>query len=191
LTGSEWGSLTNGEGLFRIPNLDDGVVSLTVELIGYETMAWEGTVSANVMPVLSLTPRAIILEGLQVVTDRFQSRRNATATSVRAFHRTALSTTPQRSVLDFVGVRAGLTRTTCSSAAASSVCFWVRGRPTESTVYVDEMPVIGGLDYLSAIQPHELYMVEVYGQGRHIRAYTNQFMERAAKDRLRPVALLF
>jgi hypothetical protein len=47
------------------------------------------------------------------------------------------------------------------------------------------------MDYLAAIAPHELHMVEVFGQGRHIRAYTTRFMERAAKTRLQPVAVLF
>ena len=191
MTDSEWGSLSNDEGQYRIPRVRAGSVSLTVELLGYETLAWTGTVAEGDMPILQLVPQAIVLEGLRVVTDRFRSRRNATATSVRAFDHDALSTTPQETVLDFVSVRAGLIRTRCSGRAIASVCFFVRGREAESVVYVDEMPVIGGLDYLEVLRPHELYMVEVYGQGRHIRVYTNHFMERAAKKRLRPVALLF
>jgi len=191
LTGSEWGSLSNDEGQFRIPDVGAGSVSLTVELLGYERLEWTGTVAQGDRPALRLVPQAILLEGLQVVTDRFQSRRNATATSVRAFDREDLTRTPQETVLDFVAVRAGLIRTSCSGGQVSSICFLVRGRQATAVVYVDEMPVIGGLDYLDALPPHELYMVEVYGQGRHIRVYTNTFMEKAAKTRLRPVALLF
>lgn len=191
MTDSDWGSLSNDEGQFRIPHVRAGSVSLTVDLLGYETLEWTATAAEGEMPILQLVPRAILLEGLKVVTDRFQSRRNATATSVRAFDRDALSSTPQETVLDFVAVRAGLIRTRCSGRAIGSVCFFVRGREAEAVVYVDEMPVIGGLDYLDVLRPHELYMVEVYGQGRHIRVYTNHFMERAAKTRLRPVALLF
>ena len=51
--------------------------------------------------------------------------------------------------------------------------------------------MVGGMEYLSVIPPHELYLVEVYASGRHIRAYTNHFMERAAKTRLRPMAFVF
>ena len=58
-------------------------------------------------------------------------------------------------------------------------------------IVIDEIPILGGMDYLAAIAPHELHMVEVYGHGRHIRAYTTRFMARAAKTRLQPVALLF
>jgi hypothetical protein len=191
LAGSDWGSLTNDEGRFRIPDTLEGRTSLSVEMLGYETLVWAGTVSEGDAPVLRLVPQAIVLEGLRVVTDRFQSRRNGTATSVRAFDRGDLTSTPEETVLDFVAMRTGLARTRCPAAAVSSACLYIRGRLSESVVYVDEMPVIGGLDHLDAIQPHELYMVEVYARGRHIRAYTNQFMERAAKTRLQPIALLF
>jgi len=37
--------------------------------------------------------------------------------------------------------------------------------------------------------PHELYMVEVFQGGRHIRAYTHHFMERAAEQRLMPMMI--
>ena len=58
-------------------------------------------------------------------------------------------------------------------------------------MFIDEAQVLGGLEYLDSFAPHELYMVEIFGNGRHIRAYTPRFMERAAKQRLNPIALLF
>jgi hypothetical protein len=124
------------------------------------------------------------------VTDRFRARRNAVATPVRAFDAADLSSTAQETALDFVTLRAGTWVTPCAGRYGDS-CIYLRGRNVEPTVYVDEMPVLGGLEYLAAIPPYELYMIEVYGNGRHIRAYTPQFMERAAKQRLNPIALLF
>ena len=155
LSGSDWGSLTNEQGRFRIPDLYPGRVELTAEQLGYATLQWTGEVTEQSGPLtLQMEAQAVVLEGLTVVTDRFRSRRNATATTVRSFDRDRLATSPQPTVIDFV-------------------------------------PVIGGMDYLASFRPHELYMVEVYARGRHIRAYTPQFMERAAKQRLRPIALLF
>ena len=58
-------------------------------------------------------------------------------------------------------------------------------------VWIDEAPVVGGMDYLRTVRPYELYMVEVYAGGRQIRAYTPRFMERAAKTRLQPIAFVF
>jgi len=190
LADSDWGSLTNEDGRFLIPDLYEGTVDLRVEQLGYEPLVWRGYVRAEEPVELRLTARPIVLEGLLVVTDRFRSRRNGTATSVRWFDRAALATSVQNTALDFVTTRAGLTRYACNGRYSTS-CLLIRGRLAEPIVYVDEVPVIGGMEYLEAIQPHELYMIEVYGAGRHIRAYTPQFMERAAKQRLHPIALLF
>ncbi|HSG49234.1 MAG TPA: carboxypeptidase regulatory-like domain-containing protein [Longimicrobiales bacterium] len=192
LSGSDWGSLTNEQGRFRIPDLYPGRVELTAEQLGYATLQWTGEVTEQMGPlVLRMEAQAVVLEGLTVVTDRFRSRRNATATTVRAFDRERLATSPQPTVIDFVQAELGLTSTPCPSYFHSSYCVYSRGRPVAPSVYIDEMPVIGGMDYLASFRPHDLYMVEVYARGRHIRAYTPQFMERAAKQRLRPIALLF
>lgn len=191
ISGSEWGSITDDRGRFRLPDLDPGRLELTVEQLGYETLTWAGDVGdGNGLLRLELTPSPVLLEGLQVVTDRFRARRNAVATPVRAFDAAALSSTAQETALDFVALRAGTWITPCAGRYGDR-CIHLRGRSVEPTVYVDEMPMLGGLEYLAHIPPYELHMIEVYGNGRHIRAYTPQFMERAAKQRLQPVALLF
>lgn len=187
---SEWGSLTNEAGRFRVPDVTPGVVTLHAELLGYEKLTWEGAVAAGDAVALRMTAKPILLEGLTVVTDRFESRRRSVASSVRWFDHAALATSPQTTALDFVQVRAGLSGVRCSGTW-SNRCFMVRGRATEPRVWVDEAPVFGGLEYLESMAPHELYMVEVYGSGRAIRAYTPQFMERAAEHRLRPMPFVF
>jgi hypothetical protein len=187
---SDWGSLTDENGRFRVPGVVPGPATLEVEQLGYETLEWEGTLRKGDPLRFRMEARPILLEGLTVVTDRFETRRRSTATSVRSFSRGELATTPQETALDFIQVRAGLWPVRCSGAYTNQ-CYRVRGRVTEPVVWVDETPVIGGIEYLEALRPHELYLVEVYAAGRHIRAYTNGFMERAAKQRLHPIALLF
>lgn len=187
---SEWGSLTGESGRFELPDVTAGTVSITVELLGYETLRWTGAVRADTPLTLTLAPRPILLEGLEVVTNRFESRRKAAATSVRWFDRSDLATSVEYDVLDFVASRAGLSRVPCRGTWTTE-CFMVRGRPVAPTVWIDEAPMIGGMDYLRTFRPHELYMVEVYAGGRQIRAYTPQFMEQAAKVRLQPIAFVF
>ena len=192
MTGSEWGSVTGDDGRFVIPDVYAGRISLTTEQLGYETLVWEGEIGADdPLLALAMTPQPVLLEGLQVVTDRFRTRRNRTSVSVQSYDRDALAQTHQETILDFVAMRAGAPRARCGGNARGDICLRIRGQSIEPVVYVDEAPVLGGLDYLDVLQPHELYMIEVYGQGRHIRAYTTQFMERAAKTRLLPIALLF
>jgi hypothetical protein len=190
--GADWGSITNEDGRFRIPDVDPGQVALEVEQLGYATLTWSGTVGPDLGPLtLQMEAQPIMLEGLNVVTDRFQARRNAAATTVQAWDRTDLSTSMYRTAAEFVESRAGITPTPCRGSVHASVCIWSRGRAVAPVVYVDEFPVFGGMAYLDAMQPHELYMVEVYGHGRHIRVYTERFMKRAAKTRLQPVSLLW
>jgi hypothetical protein len=134
--------------------------------------------------------RPILLEGLTVVADRFESRRRSTPTAVRWLDQKALATAPQENALEVLVARGGLTRVACRGVW-SNECVLARGSVVEPSVWVDEAPFLGGFEYLRTIQPHELYMVEIYAGGRHIRAYTNRFMERTAELRALPMALLF
>jgi hypothetical protein len=190
LEGSEWGSLTDEAGRFRIPDVDGGRIALTVQQLGYDTLRWEGPVAAGEALALRLSPRPVVLEGLHVVADRFESRRRGVPRAVRWFDRAALATSPQRTALDFVSTRAGVIEVPCHGRW-SDHCLIVRGRLTEPSVWIDEVPVIGGIEYLDMVHPSELYMVEIYAGGRQIRAYTNQFMERAAETRLMPIPILY
>lgn len=192
LAGSDWGALTSKTGRFIIPDVYPGRLELTAEQLGYATRRWVGMVGPGDAPlVIELDADPLVLPGLTVVTDRFQSRRNATATTVQAYDRNDLATAHQNTVMDFVRSRAGVPVVGCPGTTFSSLCVISRGRVVEPSVYVDEVPVIAGVDYLDSFRPHELYMVEVYARGRHIRAYTTQFMERAAKSRLQPIPFIF
>ena len=191
LVGSEWGSVTDARGRFRIPDMDSGPLALSLEQLGYETLMWEGVVAeADGLLQLELSPQPLLLDGLHVVTDRFRSRRNGVATSVFAYDLNDLATTAQLTALDFIELRAGSASVGCAGRRGGT-CLMVRGRVVEPVVYIDEAPFLGGLEYLDVLAPHELYMIEIYGGGRHIRAYTPRFMERAAKQGLQPIALLF
>lgn len=190
MTGTEWGSITNDEGRFRIPDMTAGTLALNVELIGYEKLDWIGEVDGPDGLVIELAPQAIVLEGLEVVSDRFRSRRNAAATSVFAYDTGDLSTSVAENAVEFIEFNSSAWLTPCNGQF-SDRCLFVRGRTVEPTVYVDEAPVLGGLEYLEAFQPWEFHMIEVYGGGRHIRVYTPSYMERAAKNRISPIALPF
>jgi hypothetical protein len=186
ITGTDWGSISNAEGRFRIPDLQPGPLSLTVEQLGYETREWRGEVTPdNELLLVELQPRPVILEGLEVVTDRFRSRRMAATTRVVAYDASDLTRATERNALEYVRYRtSGIV--SCNGRRGNS-CVLVRGRSVEPVVYLDEAPLLGGLEYLETLQPWELHMIEVYGGGSHIRAYTPRFMERAAESRLLPL----
>ena len=190
------GTLSDDFGRFMIDDVEPGLHVITVERYGYASA--EGTIDtrpeSGAVLEIELLPMPVMLDGLSVVTDRLElmetrlrSRRNAVPYSSRAFGQDRLVRSPARDMLDFLVVDASLSPVRCGAGRLGNWCVVRRGRPVEPRVYIDEAPVIGGLDQLQSYQPHDLYLIEVYSLGQEIRAYTHQFVERMAR---RPVALI-
>ncbi|MCY3547747.1 MAG: carboxypeptidase-like regulatory domain-containing protein [Gemmatimonadetes bacterium] len=183
---SDWGSLTTDNGRFLLCGIAAGIHVVTVERLGYVTLESPIEASASGEPVaLPMRPDPVLLEGLEIVSDRFERRRRAVATSVRAFDQEAIASSGFWSAADFVDMRAGIITTPCGM----SRCVYYRGQRVSPTVYLDEFPLIGGWSQLETIPTSQLYMVEVYRRGVHIRAYTHHFMKRAATTRMAPVTI--
>lgn len=183
---SDWGSLTTDDGRFLLCGLGAGIHVVTVERLGYVTL--ESPIEADAsgeLVALQMRPDPVLLEGLEIVSDRFERRRRAVATSVRAFDQEAIASSGFWSAADFVDMRAGVITTPCGM----SRCVYYRGRRVSPTVYLDEFPLIGGWSELETIPTSMLYMVEIYRRGTHIRAYTHHFMKRAATVRLAPMMI--
>jgi len=183
---SDWASLTTDDGRFLLCEISGGTQILRAERLGYEDFVGVAEADASGDPVvIRMVPDPILLEGLEVVTDRFERRRRAAPTSVRAFDQEQLASSGYWSAADFVDMQAGIMTTPCGI----NRCIYYRGSVVNPRVYLDEFPLIGGWSHLAAIPTSELYMIEVYRRGTHIRAYTHGFMERAAKVRLAPMMI--
>lgn len=183
---SAWGSLTTDDGRFLLCGLGAGLHLVTVERLGYVTLESRIEANASGEPVaLHMRPDPVLLEGLEIVSDRFERRRRAVATSVRAFDQETIASSGYWSAADFVDMRAGVITTPCGM----SRCVFYRGQRVNPTVYLDEFPLIGGWSQLETIPSSQLYMVEIYRRGTHIRAYTHHFMKRAATVRLAPMMI--
>lgn len=182
----EWGWLTADDGRFTLCRIESGVHLVTAERLGYETATLNMEAVASGDPVeLRMRPDPILLEGLEIVTDRFDRRRRAAARSVRAYDHEDLAKSVYWSAADFVNSRPGVFTTPCGI----SRCVYRRGEFVNPTVFLDEFRLIGGWTELELLPTDHLYMIEVYGRGTHIRAYTHRFMERAAKTRLAPLPI--
>lgn len=188
----DWGVFTDTDGHFELGNVGSGDRVLVAERLGYQTRLLRVEVGEDDASVtVALEPRPVLLEGISVVTDRFQRRRNATPTSVSAFDQTELLSGTYRSVTEFIEGRAGVPVVTCPPRNPGFNCALVRGQRRPVSVYIDEAPVMGGLDQLELYSPSDLYLLEIYARGAHIRAYTHSFMKHAASSRLYPVPLIF
>lgn len=191
LEGEDWGVLTDENGRFNLTEVPRGLLSVAVEQLGYVDLIQTTRFGEGSEPlVLALEPDPLLLEGIEVVTDRFERRRRALAIPSQAYDREDLLGSGAFDVLEFVASRSLLRPVRCGSLSVDGICAYVRGSIRPISVYVDEAPLIGGLDYLQMIPPHELHRVEVYRSGAHIRVYTESFMERAGRIRFTPLAVL-
>ena len=193
--GMRGGTLTDSLGTFRLEAVELGVQEMTVEQYGFEGVVVQLEVRAAMPPVqIELQPRPVMLEGMSVVSDRLarmearlRSRRRSVATSTRAFDLERLTRSASGDMMEFLRFESSLGFMSCGGRMISSLCVFRRGRMVSPAVFIDEVPAIGGLDQLATYRPHELYLVEVYGSGLQVRAYTHNFMERMAR---RPIALI-
>ncbi len=189
------GTLTDSLGGFELPGVPVGIRTVTVDHYGFEGLEVVLRVTPDMEPVVvELDPRPVMLEGFEVVTDRLaemerrlRSRRRATATSIRAFDLERLTRSASGDMLEFLRFESMLHMSPCGRGGYADLCVLRRGRLSTPRVYIDEAPAVGGLDQLATYRPSELYLVEVYGRGLQIRAYTHNFMERMAR---RPMALI-
>ncbi len=188
--------LTDSLGRFDLGELTSGDFELTVRRYGYQTQGVEGFLPAgSALDIeVPLPPTAVLVDGLSVVAERLETmeerltrRRRATTLPVHSVGQEHLVRSSARDVLEMLDREATLQIQTCGGRAFADQCVRRRGRLVEPRVYVDEMPVIGGLSQLAMYQPYDLYLVEVYGRGLEVRAYTHQFMERMARQ---PMALM-
>jgi len=190
------GTLTDSLGAFELGSLPSGSYLIIADQYGFEGLGISVTLGASATDALEfgLTPRPVMLEGLSVVSQRIElmqtrlrSRRNAAAVSTRAFGQDQLVRSASFDMIEFLRHEALVNPVPCGRRAVSNFCILRRGRSMQPRVFIDEAPVIGGLDQLGVYSPHELYLVEVYSQGLEIRAYTHMFRERMAR---RPMALI-
>lgn len=183
--------IAGAQGRFDFGELPRGSYQVRADQLGYDSLRLVVAHGEGEPLRLALQADPVVLQGIQVVADRFRTRRNAVAASVRAFERSQLLGTAAPDALAFVSERTGLTPIPCPGRLLTVDCAWVRGRQEQVRVYIDDAPTAGGLDHLRMYQPHELYLVEVFSGGRQIRAYTNWYVELAGRGRVTPPFILF
>ena len=200
----KWASLTTDDGRFLLCNIGPGVHVVTVERLGYEALS--APVGARVSDEairLPMEPDPVVLEGLEIVADRFERRRRAVTVPVRSYDQEALARSSYWSAAEFVNFQAGVVTVGCPSSrrygyyedgrsrwmdvpyvGGVHTCVRDRGESVRPVVYLDEAILFGGWDELASVPTSQLYMIEVYSRGRQIRAYTRTFIEHAARTRL-------
>lgn len=180
-------SVADREGRFEISRLNAGSYPVWATAMGYKVGTAEIEVPFDSTTVtLSMEADPVRLEAIVATVNRFESRTHTYAHSMRVFREEQLRTAAASDMREFVMWRAGLRRVACGMG---DVCVMLRGRAARPAVYIDEVPMMAGMDLLSVLKPWEVARVEVYSGGGQIRVYTRSFMEWAARTNYRPLPL--
>lgn len=156
LEGEDWGTFSWNDGHFYLPEIPARPMSYEVKALGFESELMTLD-PADPDLVVELTPAADMQEGLASLMEQLERRRNRGG-DLRAFDREALSFNGSFTLGDFL------------------VQHGVRG---VRQVCLNERPeAIGILDR----EGHQFYLAEK--TGRILRLYTEDFIERAARERL-------
>lgn len=187
--------LTDENGSFQLRNVPAGEHVIMIRQLGYEPLNEVWTIGAEGVTRLEvfvrLSPQPIVLEGIRVQADRLERRRRAAGVSARVIDQQRLITTSARNTREVVLQMTGFGAVACPGGSTTE-CLRVRGRPVAPSVWIDEVPAVGGLSQLEAYSPGELFRIEVFGGGRYIRVYTRHFIEHvASRPSYRPRPLLF
>ena len=156
LRDQDWGTYSWNDGHFFLPEVPGSPASYEVNALGYEpeTLTLE---PGDPDQVVELQPDPDVLEGLKGFMDQVERRRQRGG-QLRMFDREALAFNGAFSLGDYLAQR---------------------GVRTVRQVCLDERPGTLGLLERRAT---EFYMAEVVGG--YLRLYTEDFVERAARERL-------
>lgn len=182
---------TDAEGVFHLRGVQTGPQMLRVRATGYPTLASMVVVEPGTAPALiKLEQDVVLLQGLTVVVDRMERRRQATGLSSQVMVGASLATSSAPDMYRFVQQHFGVQESVCGGIGegAASGCVIARGgTPVVPSIVVDDVPQFGGTDILYEMEPDDFERVEVYGGGRTILLYTTAYMERQARMKNPPL----
>jgi hypothetical protein len=181
------------QGIFRIDGVATGRYFLRVQALGYKSQYVMMDVTAPPQTVdLALEPDEAIQKGLARFERSLKECRNYFAGINRAYGRDLLHYSVAPSATGFLETDAHMGFVPCPGGTGGALtggglsdvigdaCIVSRGAVIEPVVYIDELPIMGGLEVLASYHPTEFHSIEVFGDGATIRAYTYSFMEKMA-----------
>jgi hypothetical protein len=178
-------TITDETGAFHFERVANGEHPLRVSMVGHKPHSRPLVVGSATPIEVRLVDDAVLLAGLVVSANRFESRLNAVPYAVHAFDKREVLSSAASDAEQFVRSRVGLYEAPCRRATQIR-CFRIRGAVVQPAVYIDDQPAPSGLDMLSSIDRSEINRVEIIQGGSMIRVYTDHFMEWAARTRYRP-----
>lgn len=187
IPGMRRSATTDAEGRFRLFRVPAGEHAVQVQLIGYQ--ARSVTVAAGEEVTVKLDEDPVMLSAITVTVNRFDRRLKAVPTAVRVLGPQEIASSTVTDARELVLRQTGMIAAPCRSVETTPPCFVVRGSVTRPQVFLDDAPAPAGMDALAALSRDALSRIEIIRDGAVINAYTDQFVEWAARNRYRPLPL--
>lgn len=189
-------AITDTTGHFALPKVAEGPLELLVRRLGYEAALLTYDVESD-MPLLriEITPNPVMMQAIEVVADRFKSRRQRAALTFKAYTGEELLTVPGIDLYDIVRSGAFVARCPATSGfhrsqggsfvGVGDTCVLVRGRWIVPTICVDGLLWYGDLESLRGWSKSDIYRLEIVQRGTAIEVFTLRFMDRLARGKVR------
>lgn len=175
-------AVTDAEGRFRLDRVPAGEHAVEVKRLGYANLKRFWTAAPGGEPTeLRLLPQPMVLERVTVVEDRLERRRRRVPTTVRTIRSEEILLSGTYDAADLVKRHVHVVP--CPASFKVDDCVIRRGgQMVGISLTIDERPAFGGLEDLELYDPQDIHLIEVYGRGTAVRAYTNEFMRRLATN---------
>lgn len=181
--------MAGADGRFSLSHVPVGSRTLVFEQLGYTRLTVTREFGPEGAPiVVELEPQPVVLEGLDVMVDRFEARRQAAGVAVRVLRPEDFLSQPV-DLFRAIRSRAGMGLIGCTPPGGMSTwCILNRGSYVVPSVWVDDRRAMG-IEELELYRTDDVYAVEIYQAGRAIRVYTRQYMQKVAMSprAVRPV----
>lgn len=192
-------AIADSLGRFAVTAPGQGSYRVVAERIGYRRtespllrLSAGRTYPLDLLMELEPVPIDPIRVEVRAVRDRLERRRIASAARSVAIDREEFDDTPARDLGSYLAARAGAPLAPCQHQYRfRPVCFQYRNRLQPVCVYLDEVPLAGGIGALALYGGGYLERVEVYPAAGWIRVYSRQFMRRVkeGKEEILPLIM--
>ena len=178
-------------GRFAFPDFPEGSWDIVVEMLGYHTLDGPVTVAEGNGLLLRLNPDPIALEGLRVRTRAdglFEERRRRYPFRVTNIspHDIANAINPDPAFIFRRNANSHVTSCSINSGELTLAgCYYRRGKLLPVRVFLDEGPLLGGMQELAMFPAAHLHSMDWLRDTGELYVYTKVFVERLSDSRMR------
>ena len=184
-------AFSNVNGRFQFADFPEGTWEIVVEMLGYHTLDGSVTVAEGNGLLLRLEPDPIALEGLRVrsrADGLFEERRRSYPFRVTNISPQVIANAVYTDPAFIFRRNANSYVTSCSINSGEMTlagCYERRGKLLPVRVFLDEGPLLGGMQELSMFPAAHLHSMDWLKDIGELHVYTKVFVERLNDSRMR------